>query len=85
MSSRLQDSKLDSFSSKTKHVHRRSSVIRRRRLTFASSERGDLSGSGSDVIDDGILKPGHPEDRHRITSVSLLICFFCIRKSFLLN
>lgn len=29
-------------------------------LTFASCERGDLSGSGSDVVDDGILEPGNP-------------------------
>lgn len=31
-------------------------------LTFASSEGGDLAGSGSDVVDDGILNPGNPKD-----------------------
>lgn len=29
--------------------------------TFASSEGRDLSGSGSDVIDDGVLEPWDPE------------------------
>lgn len=31
-------------------------------VTFASSEGGDLSGSGSNVVDDGILEPGYPEE-----------------------
>lgn len=30
----------------------------REKETFASSERRDLSGSGSDVVDDWILEPG---------------------------
>lgn len=30
----------------------------RERPTFASSERWDLSGFGSDVVDDWILEPG---------------------------
>ncbi len=35
-------------------------------LTFASSEGRDLSGSGSDVVDDGILEPGYPEDNDTV-------------------
>lgn len=45
-------------------------------LTFASSERGDLSGSGSDVVDDGVLEPGYPEDTrtHQLNqSLSLVL------------
>lgn len=38
-----------------------------RRLTFASGERGDLPGPGSDVVDDGILEPGDPEEQHNMT------------------
>lgn len=35
---------------------------RSKRETFAASEWRDLSGFGSDVIDDGILEPGDPKN-----------------------
>ena len=42
-------------------------------LTFAPGERGDLSGSGPDVVDDGILEPGYPEETRKKTRVFYLL------------
>lgn len=46
-------------------------------LTFASCERGDLSGSGSDVVDDGILEPGNPEHNPTHNWRSSYWCLVC--------